>query len=48
MVDFFLGTKRSKKRNKIRKQKLADQKETRIKKLIKKTKKENKLKIANA
>ena len=34
----------SKKRKKIRKQKLADQKETRIKKLIKKSKKENKLK----
>ncbi len=38
----------SKKRKKIRKQKLADQKETRIKKLIKKAKKENKLKKADA
>ena len=36
------------KRKKISKQKLADQKETRIKKLIKKSKKENKLKKANA
>ena len=38
----------SKKRKKIRKQKLADQKGTRIKELVKKSKKENKLKKANA
>ena len=37
----------SKKRKKIRKQKLAEQKETRIIKLINKSEKENKLKKTN-